>query len=129
MKRYLLLFVCLVLFLAGFAQEKDKVAWRLKLDQVDVTAQRRFQDIGTTRTEIDTMVLRENVVNSLADILSQSTSVFIKNYGRGTLATASFRGTAPSHTQVLWNGMKINSPMLGQVDFSLIPSYFINDIS
>lgn len=83
MKRYLLLFVCLVLFLAGFAQEKDKVAWRLKLDQVDVTAQRRFQDIGTTRTEIDTMVLRENVVNSLADILSQSTSVFIKNYGRG----------------------------------------------
>ena len=27
------------------------------------------------------------------------------------------------------NGMKLNSPMLGMVDFSLIPSYFIDDMS
>ncbi|WP_298616296.1 TonB-dependent receptor [uncultured Odoribacter sp.] len=129
MKNFLLSVFCLFFVATGWTQEKDKVAWRLKLKQVDVTAQRKFQDIGITRTEIDTMVLRESVINSLADILSQSTSVFIKNYGRGTLATASFRGTAPSHTQVLWNGMKINSPMLGQVDFSLIPSYFVDDLS
>ncbi|MCD7936218.1 MAG: TonB-dependent receptor plug domain-containing protein, partial [Tannerellaceae bacterium] len=50
----------------------------------------------------------------------------IKTYGRATLSTASFRGTAPSHTQVTWNGMKINSPMLGMVDFSLLPSYLID---
>ncbi|MBQ5617995.1 MAG: TonB-dependent receptor, partial [Alistipes sp.] len=50
-------------------------------------------------------------------------------YGRATLSTVSFRGTSPSHTQVTWNGMKINSPMLGMTDFSMIPSYFIDDAS
>ncbi len=33
------------------------------------------------------------------------------------MATASMRGTAPSHTKVTWNGMSLNSPMLGMVDF------------
>ena len=41
----------------------------------------------------------------------------------------SFRGTGPSHTQVTWNGMRINNPMLGMTDFSMIPSYFIDDAS
>ncbi len=119
---WLLLLVCPCIY------GQEDVAYKLKLDQVDIKKQRHLKNLGTTKTDIDTMVLRESVVNSLADILSQNTSIFIKNYGRGTMATASFRGTAPSHTQVLWNGMKVNSPMLGQVDFSLIPSYFIDDM-
>lgn len=118
--------LCWVLTLQG--QDK-KVAWQLRLDTVTIVGKRPFRDIGATKTVLDTLVLRENIANSLADVLSQSTSIFIKSYGRGTMATASFRGTAPSHTQVLWNGMNINSPMLGQVDFSLIPSYFIDDMS
>ncbi|MCF8365754.1 MAG: TonB-dependent receptor, partial [Bacteroidales bacterium] len=40
-----------------------------------------------------------------------------------------FRGTAESHTQVSWNGININSPMAGMVDFSLIPVYIIDDMS
>ena len=27
----------------------------------------------------------------------------------------------------MWNGMRINSPMLGMTDFSMIPSYFVDD--
>jgi outer membrane cobalamin receptor len=65
---------------------------------------------------------------SLSDLLSENTSVFIKNHGRGALATASFRGTAASHTQVSWNGININSPMAGMVDFSLIPVYLIDEL-
>lgn len=45
------------------------------------------------------------------------------------MATASFRGTAPSHTKVSWNGLELNSPMLGMVDFSLIPVYFTEEVS
>ena len=45
------------------------------------------------------------------------------------MASASFRGTAPSHTQVSWNGIYISSPMLGMVDFSLIPVYIIDDLT
>lgn len=99
----------------------------LRADPVTVKAQRALRDIGAQKTLLDTSALRENITNSLADVLSQNSSIFIKSYGRGTLATASFRGAAPSHTQVTWNGLKINSPMLGMVDFSLIPSYLIDD--
>lgn len=132
MKYSIVFGVCLLWLLfvpEGKAQEKEKTAWKIDLKTVEVTARRKFEDIGATKTQIDTVALRESITNSLADVLSQNTSIFIKNYGRGTQATASFRGTAPSHTQVLWNGMKINSPMLGQVDFSLIPSYFIDDMN
>ena len=107
---------------AATAQERT-----IRTETVTVRAQRSLRDIGAQKTPLDTTVLRENITNSLADVLSQNSSIFIKSYGRGTLATASFRGTAPSHTQVTWNGMKMNSPMLGMVDFSLIPSYLIDD--
>lgn len=96
------------------------------LRQVNVNAQRRLQDTGVEVTRLDTTVLHDNISLSMADILSQHSTLFIKSYGRATEATAEFRGTSPSHTQVLWNGMKINSPMLGTVDFSTIPAYFID---
>ncbi len=88
---------------------------------------RSISEIGVQQTVFDSTVLQENVTASIADILGQYSTVFVKSYGRGTMATVSLRGTSPSHTQVAWNGMKINSPMLGQVDFSLVPSYFIDD--
>ena len=100
-----------------------------KIDTVVVRAQRRITDVGLTQTRIDSMVLVSKVSSSLSEILSENTPVFIKSYGRGSVATASFRGTAPSHTQVYWNGVSINSPSLGSVDFSLIPVYFIDELS
>ncbi|MDR0420458.1 MAG: TonB-dependent receptor plug domain-containing protein [Prevotellaceae bacterium] len=106
----------------------DKI-WRMDIDSATVTAQRIMKDIGVQQTKLDTVALRENISTSMADVLLQNTVIFIKSYGRATLSTTSFRGTAPSHTQVTWNGMKLNSPMLGMVDFSLIPSYFIDDAS
>ena len=80
-------------------------------------------------TRIDSLVLQQRSHQSLSDLLSGSTTVFIKNHGRGALATASFRGTAATHTRVTWNGMEINSPMTGMVDFSLIPVYLIDGLS
>lgn len=100
-----------------------------EINEAVITGRQALEDIGVQKTVLDTFVLRENITNSLADVLSHSSSIFIKSYGRATLSTASFRGTAPSHTQVTWNGMKINSPMLGTVDFSMIPSYFIDRVS
>lgn len=122
----LLLPACLLLLPLSRAQDKRRI---LETEEVTVKARRILKDVGARKTILDTSVLRENISYSLADVLSQSSSIFIKSYGRATLSTASFRGTAPSHTQVLWNGMKLNSPMLGMVDFSLIPSFFIDNAS
>lgn len=98
---------------------------------VEVRAERIFdkEKAGMKETEIDTVILWEKVTLSLSDLLSENTPVFIKNHGRGALASASFRGTAASHTQVNWNGININSPMAGMVDFSLIPVYVIDDVN
>ncbi len=98
---------------------------------VEVVAERIFvkEEAGMKQTKVDSLVMRNKVNLSLSDLLSENTSVFIKNHGRGALATASFRGTAASHTQVTWNGMNISSPMAGMVDFSLIPVYIIDDLN
>lgn len=117
----------LILCTATAAAQSDSTAYTRAIEQVEITGKRPMKEIGVQRTQLDTVVLRENITTSLADALTSGSTIFIKSYGRATLATASFRGTAPSHTQVTWNGMRINSPMLGQVDFSLIPAYFIDN--
>lgn len=101
------------------------------IQEVDVTSDRIFkkEEAGIKETRVDSVVLIGKINGNLSDILTENTTVYIKNYGRGALATASFRGTAPTHTQVSWNGININSPMLGMVDFSLIPVYIIDDLS
>ncbi len=97
-----------------------------ELQTVTVTAQALLRDQGMQKTVLDSAVLRRDVTGSLAQVLGQSSTLFIKSYGRATLSTASLRGTSPSHTQVTWNSLPINSPMLGMVDFSTIPAFFID---
>jgi len=101
------------------------------IEEVEITAESVFlkEEAGVKQTSLDTTVLKEKASLSLSDLLSENTSVFIKSNGRGAMASASFRGTAPSHTLVSWNGISVNSPMLGMVDFSLIPVYIIDDLT
>jgi outer membrane cobalamin receptor len=100
------------------------------IEGVQVTAARIFikEQAGMRQSQVDSTILQNKMARSVSDLLSENTSVFIKNHGRGALATASFRGTAASHTQVKWNGISINSPMAGMVDFSLIPVYLIDEL-
>ena len=128
MRRFFYILV-VALCLAHVVQAQDDVRRNIAIKEVTVYGQRPMKDIGVQRTRIDSAVLKENVSLSMADVLAFNSSIFVKSYGRATLSTVSFRGTSPSHTQVTWNGMKINSPMLGITDFSMIPSYFIDDAS
>ena len=128
MKRILYILLPL-LALSLRAQAQDDVRRNIAIKEVTVYGKRPMKDIGVQRTRIDSAVLKENVSLSMADVLAFNSSIFVKSYGRATLSTVAFRGTSPSHTQVTWNGMKINSPMLGMTDFSMIPSYFIDDAS
>lgn len=100
-----------------------------RLNEVTVTAKRPMKEIGVQKTTFDSLALKENIALSMADILTYNSSVFVKSYGRATLSTVAFRGTSASHTQVTWNGMRINNPMVGMTDFSTIPSYFIDQAS
>jgi iron complex outermembrane receptor protein len=84
---------------------------------------------GQKNIQMDSVTLQMQEQTALSGLLAAHSPVFIKTYGQGGLATSSFRGTSAAHTQVLWNGISINSPMLGQVDFSLIPVVFSDRVT
>lgn len=128
MKRIVLLLFTLWLALPTHAQE-EHVDHKVSIREVEILGQRPMKEIGVQRTRFDSVVMKENIALSMADVLAFNSSIFVKSYGRASQSTVAFRGTSASHTQVLWNGMKINSPMLGMTDFSMIPSYFIDDAS
>lgn len=104
-------------------------AQSVRIGEVTVVSRRPVDETGVTKTAVDSSALRQNIALSMADVLSFNTPVFVKSSGRATLSTVSFRGTAPSHTSVSWNGLPINSPALGMTDFSLIPAYFVDRAS
>ena len=83
----------------------------------------------TMERKIDTAIIKRLKTVSLSQLLIQHSPVFIKTYGPGSTASASFRGTTASHTLVLWNGIQLNSPTLGEVDFSTIPVFFTDEVS
>ena len=100
----------------------------VRLESIQINGKRITKNSIETRSEIDSITLAKSGTVRLSELLSQNTPIFVKEYGRGAMATVSFRGTAPSHTKVSWNGLELNSPMLGMVDFSLIPVYFTDNV-
>lgn len=137
MRRVLLAILMLAVLLASgrhdaVAQEEwwnNDPALSQQIDGSAVTANRALSRIGVKENKLDSLSMRESIALSMGDVLAFNSEVFVKEYGRGSLTTVSFRGTGASHTQVLWNGMKINSPMLGMTDFSTIPSHFMDSAS
>lgn len=124
MRRLCYILTALCLTFSAMAEERT-----VAIREITVLGQRPMKEIGVQQTKLDSVALKENISLSMADVLTFNSSIFVKSYGRATLSTVAFRGTSPSHTQVSWNGMKINNPMLGMTDFSMIPSYFIDDAS
>lgn len=106
----------------------QKLTDTIKIQEVKVFGKRKIEETAALVSRIDTLALQMMKTQTISELLSSYSPVFLKSYGRGSTATASFRGTAASHTQVYWNGIKLNSPMRGDVDFSLFPVYFIDDI-
>lgn len=100
----------------------------LHLPEFEIKSNYLLDNQGYKRVKLDSITLVPHLNADLSTILSEYTTIFIKSYGNGALATPSFRGTTAQHTQVEWNGINLNSPMLGQIDFSLIPVSQIDGI-
>lgn len=118
-------------FVWGGAMAQTPLQKAVDLDEVTITAQKKKDEaaIGAKVTQISQEALTTNLTKSLSEILWESSPIQIKSMGQGGMATASFRGTASSHTQVMWNGISINSAQLGSFDLSMVPIYFVDDIN
>jgi outer membrane cobalamin receptor len=99
----------------------------LQLKELEIIANQNHSSTTKT-TSIDTIARKELSLTNIGELLSAYTPVFVKSYGKGSLSTVSIRGTGASHTKVMWEGFDINSPMLGQTDFSLLPCTFFDEI-
>ena len=115
------------------AQGRDSIAMYGVLDTVQVV-RRRIQhaneaNAGARVSRIDPEIIQANKTRSMAELLTDYTSVYIKSLGMGALSTASFRGAGASQTRVNWNGINITPPMSGTFDFSQIPVFFTDNIS
>ncbi len=101
----------------------------LKIKEVVITRKQiSSEQPGFKFYSIDSLVKSNYHLYSISEVLCENTPLYIKNYGSGGTATASFRGTSAGHTQVTWNGININDPMLGQSDFSLLPAGIIDNV-
>ena len=129
MRERIVILLMAIVLLPTLLWAQDEPSRTISIKEVNVYGRRPMKEIGVQQTRLDSAVLKDNIALSIADVLTFNSSIFVKSYGRATLSTVAFRGTSPSHTQVTWNGMRINNPMLGMTDFSMIPSYFIDDAS
>jgi vitamin B12 transporter len=76
---------------------------------------------GSQIQAVDSVRLLSFSSLNLNDLVRAEAPVHFKSYGSGMLSSVSFRGTGAGHTAVLWNGMNVNQPTVGQADFSLFP--------
>lgn len=110
--------------MSGIGAKADSI--NVDLSNVEVTAIRPHSMTGVAKISIDSTALRRNISQSMAEALSFNPSVFVKSTSRASTATVSLRGSSPTHTAVIWNGIPINSTMTGFTDFSLIPAWMMD---
>ena len=100
------------------------------IKEVEIKGKQMYRKhIGFKITNFDSSLIKDYNNHTLADLISKNSTIYIKTYGSGGLATPSFRGTGPGHTQISWNNINLNNPMIGQFDLSLIPAGFIDNIN
>lgn len=112
----------------GTAQNIDTNTHQLNEVPIIVNKQTLLQ-ASKKQLTFDSLVLSKYNTTSLADLLANQSTVHIKSYGNGNLATTSLRGGSSNHTALLWNGLNIQNPMLGQTDLSIIPTLLFDNVS
>lgn len=96
------------------------------LPEIEIKASLDRQDlIGSTSLQWSSPSL---LASHVGELLAMETTVYLKSYGLGSLATSSIRGGSAGQTLVLWNGLPIHSPMLGQLDLALLSSRAVEEI-
>ena len=124
-------FTAFVLWVSAFStsQAQDSSLIR-QLQSVTVRgfAPERFM-AGLKIQRVDSALTEAYRYQTLADLLALQAPLNFKSYGPGQLTTVGLRGTSANHTALLWNGVNINPPYLGQTDFSTIPVNGFDQVS
>lgn len=114
----ILFFIALLSSLLGQAVTVDSIYIEpVEIHAARLSVEERYLPFRLTRIVLDEHVASTNSI----DLLAGKSPIFIKNQGNGLVATSASRGYTPEQTTIAWNGLKLNHPMLGLFDLSLIP--------
>ena len=109
------------------AQEDTTV---LVLDEVNIEGARLDKFTIGEKVEKVSPVHREQAeYSNLSELLASFSGANIRSYGVSGLSTPSVRGTGSNHTAVFWEGVNLQSPTNGSLDFTLMPVSFVDDVS
>src|SRR5688572_13828216 len=123
------IYIYKTIFLVGLVSYPDSTVFAQTDDTLpQVTVSHYRTQTGVHQQVFDSAQKMRSAGMTMADLLSQSGQAYIKQYGPGNIATANIRGGSSYHTTLLWNGINLINPMLGNSDLSLFPSVF-SDIS
>ncbi len=99
------------------------------LDEVAVSdAQLKKYSQSQSVVVLNDSVLQKNQ-SSLSSLLNYNSVIYFKETGAGMVSSPSFRGTTASQTAVVWNGININSQLLGQTDFNTVTTSDYNSVA
>lgn len=107
---------------SGKPSEKTAQAPEQKLPPVVVTATRIEQpvsEVGTTTTVVESDQIESQKIQTVADVLRQVPGVFVTQSGSpGTVTDVSIRGSTPSQTLIMADGVELNNGNTGQFNLA-----------
>ncbi|MBW6500411.1 MAG: TonB-dependent receptor plug domain-containing protein [Bacteroidales bacterium] len=124
-------FICYIVILISLPLSGQILAQKdtIRIDEVVISRRGINNSPGFRKVSVDSVILHNYSTASVSDLLSESSHVFVKSYGPGGIASPMLRGTGAGHTRIIWNGISIGNPMLGQSDLSLVPAGMVDDVS
>ena len=118
------LFVLLLVFgFCGLDAQQDTlqdVSASVTLEGVTLRAEYHRVNPLDAAVHWDAAAVANTASINLSDLLQKSSSIYVKSYGSGGLATISMRGTGAGRSATVWNGMPLIGSTLGLLDYSLL---------
>ena len=116
MNKLWVLFLPFLMVTSVWAEEK------VKLEEVVITATKTEESVEETTSSV-TIIKKEEIekmnVAFVPEVLRTVPDLIVRqNGGPGTQITVFLRGANPSHTLVMIDGVKVNSPSTGTFDFA-----------
>ena len=126
MRKIKLLFLGVIIPLMPLCAQIDSIQ---QLKEVVVTDIKLRDDSKTISVLKLSDSLTQFSSSNLKSVLNDFANIYTNENGPGGVSSVFLRGTNSNHTQVVWNGIPINSKFLGQSDLNLVNASNFDDIS
>lgn len=118
MGKLLKLSVYFIFFICSFQTFSQDLKEVYELDELIIEPKKIFSRSKSQNLIVFNDSILNTTTGTFTDFLQKKTTIYFKENGPGMVSSPSFRGTTAQQTSVLWNGIRVNSNLLGQSDFN-----------